>query len=1078
MSLIALTNPFRSNSVYMRLRLFVFIFCCSTACFASPAIYTGTKATGMETYAALELQRYIYQLTGQLLPVNPKSNSPVQEGFVIGTPNSNPVVKGVYNFSIHEGCGEEGYYLKKKNNTLYIVGETAKGCLYGVYGLLEDYYQVGFYMGGDVLPPKTAFQLPDVQELKKPTVKIRGFLPWTNFPQSATVYSWADWKFIIDQAAKMRFNFIHIHNYNGQEGHNEMFHNFTLNGITSRVWMPTAKTGHKWNCPGFDVKEYRFGAAELFDDYDFGSDCALHHETLSNEMVFRKGVSLFKRVIDYAHSRGIKTGLGLDIDLIPPDYKTTADDPKVIEARMKQVKEDYPDLDYLILFVSELINNSPEKLALWKRTFTGMYGYMKQYAPFTKIAVAGWGLSKEIAAGLPADVIAAPISHYSDAFEDGSIYENREYWGCPWMERDFSSSQYYYPYNMHLSNTIKAWKARAKNMTGLYTLTWRLTDAIDPKLSFIAKAPWDDKEKYNSSYDVYYEYAVKKYGIAAAPLLTQIINENEPLSSHDAECQPTGQFTGKPPEQSGYLLNMLQFGFKSSGQTQFFVGSRYTSISKAAIEKRTDADSCIAWVEDSAYVHFAAISFTNETDSLIFYTATANPFAHVEVHLDSLKGRRIAFSKVPETGGWHNWLSFTTAMQQVTGVHDVYILFRGIGNSAAETKKALQQLSLIDSLLAHTTSSIHYQNIQQLKARIEAAHQHTQLNLFFPSVQKASELPYVFEKWANNFTSRITDISSLGNIQSVQNRYVQERYIAKEKELLKKAEVKFPTNIVAKGTDEGAIISWNNNEPGCKGFRLYAGAVEIAGNIPATDSSITVAENGLQQFRLTAISATGVESEFSAAASCYLGKADTLGPQIIVVSPPATVKQGSSFSLKARLLDNRHYSLLKTTLIYRNAGEVNWKRLPMQYKTKGVFTSDILFEQPALIEYFLEANDGTNTSTFPAEKNKFLSILIEPLTAAAKKATLFTQVKDRKINWSLQKLPANSYYNIYRSKSKTASPSTATLVTYMPPESASFVANGFDFNGDPLKGTYYYIITIMDIDGVEKARSGVIAITY
>lgn len=35
----------------------------------------------------------------------------------------------------------------------------------------------------------------------------------------------------------------------------------------------------------------------LADDYDFGSDCALHGENLSNREVFRKGVSLFQRVI-------------------------------------------------------------------------------------------------------------------------------------------------------------------------------------------------------------------------------------------------------------------------------------------------------------------------------------------------------------------------------------------------------------------------------------------------------------------------------------------------------------------------------------------------------------------------------------------------------------------------------------------------------------------------------------------------------------------------------------------------------------------------------------------------------------
>jgi len=75
--------------------------------------------------------------------------------------------------------------------SVVIGGSDAIGCLYGVYGMLEDRYGVGFYLGGDVLPDKKApLVLPEVDERKAPAVQIRGILPWTNFPQSATVYSW------------------------------------------------------------------------------------------------------------------------------------------------------------------------------------------------------------------------------------------------------------------------------------------------------------------------------------------------------------------------------------------------------------------------------------------------------------------------------------------------------------------------------------------------------------------------------------------------------------------------------------------------------------------------------------------------------------------------------------------------------------------------------------------------------------------------------------------------------------------------------------------------------------------------
>ena len=186
----------------------------------------------------------------------------------------------------------------------------------------------------------------------------------------------------------------------------------------------------------------------------------------------------------------MKIGLGLDIDLLPPELKEKkikADDPQLVAARVGQIITDYPDLDYLLCFQSESIFADKARYKVWHNVFDGFYQAIKQRAPQIRVAVAGWGISAEDVASLPPDVICAPISKYSAGCENGAIYGNREYWGCPWLERDGGSSEYYYPYNLHLSETIQAWQSRAPNMKGFYCLTWRLTDAIDPKMSYIAK---------------------------------------------------------------------------------------------------------------------------------------------------------------------------------------------------------------------------------------------------------------------------------------------------------------------------------------------------------------------------------------------------------------------------------------------------------------------------------------------------------------------------------------------------------------------------------------------------------------
>ena len=155
-------------------------------------------------------------------------------------------------------------------------------------------------------------------------------------------------------------------------------------------------------------------------------------------------------------------------------------------------------------------------------------------------------------------MICAPISAYSDKCANGKDYGNREYWGCPWLERDFDSSEHYYPYNMHLSNTVDAWLSRSANTKGFYCLTWRLTDAIDPKMSFIAKAPWDAAGKYKSAEAVYRDYAARNYGAAAADAVTAIINQNEPYTVNSGECEGTKPFAESVPGET-WFFNLRWF---------------------------------------------------------------------------------------------------------------------------------------------------------------------------------------------------------------------------------------------------------------------------------------------------------------------------------------------------------------------------------------------------------------------------------------------------------------------------------------------------------------------------------------
>jgi len=782
--MLILLNSCRMKNITLLLALSFFTSIFSYA--QSGSIVLSPGSTSLVHYAALELQRYLFLVTGEKLEVVTTTGKIKSGSFLLGQRSTDPQIEKL----INDNPGPQGYTLRKVDGNIVIAGSDSEGVLYGVYGLLEDHYGVGFYLGGDVLPETKQPLIPEtLNETKTPAVAIRGFLPWTNFPQSATSWSWEDWKFIIDQMAKMRLNFLHIHNYNGEAGHNEMFHNFSVNGIMPRVWMATAKSGHGWGCPGWDVNEYRFGATDLFGDYDFGADCALHNETLTNEQVFSKGVSLFQKVIGYAHQRGVKIGLGLDIDLIMPDYKTESDDPKVIAAQVDQVVTNYPDLDYLLCFQSENIASKIELWEKWRRVFDGMYQGMKARSPKTCIAVAGWGINPKNTATLPADVICAPISAYSDGCETGAIYGDREYWGCPWLERDFNSSEYYYPYNMNLSNTIKAWQNRAPNMKGFYCLTWRLTDAIDPKMSFMSRAAWNDMGKTTSK-DVYHDYAIKNYGASAADDIAAIINQNEPFASGFGECQETPAF--KLVGTDGYLLNIKTFTL-NGWEVDAVKSAQRNGTENAPC---SEGGECVGFIKKGNWLQYNGLDFGRKTDRITMRVASATNGGIIEFRLDSPEDSVIGTCTVNDTQGWQSWINITANINPTVGVHALVFKFleKSPVSDLPEFEKAKAQLEIIDKCIL-TATQAQGERLMNLRCRIAAEKDHIEMNNQFNDM-RWTELPDVMQSWARNFTHRVTDISSLGNVMSSQNRFVQLNYLPREKEVRKPVTINAPLHPV------------------------------------------------------------------------------------------------------------------------------------------------------------------------------------------------------------------------------------------------------------------------------------------
>jgi hypothetical protein len=1072
-----------------RLFRLVFVWCLPLVSHAEPiTILQSSQPGAMSAYAAKELSRYVFALSGNLPTIT--TGKITTSGYILGRRGTHPLIDEL----LTQPIGPQGYALKKiklnDQDIILIAANDETGVLYGVYGLLEEHYGIQFNFDGDVLPPaaSTIALFPDIDETKTPLVAIRGFLPWTNFPQSATSYSWDDWKYILDQMARMRLNFLQIHNYNGEEGHNEQFHNFEVDGQMSRVWMATARSGHAWGSyPGWDVNKYLFGSAALFDDYDFGADCALHNEKLDNKQVFRKGVNEFQRVIAYAHKRGIKIGLGLDINLIPDSYHREPDDPKVIAARVKQVETDYPELDYLLCFQSEsLTYNTPEAEKMrqrWRGIFDAFYVGLKKTMPQTRLAVAGWGLRKEDAATLPKDVICAPISEYTDACEDGHIYKDHEYWGCPWMERDIFSSVYYYPYNMHLSNTVKAWQQRAPNMTGFYTLTWRITDAIKPKLWFIARAPWDTKNELSSGEVVYRKFAEQQYGPKAADLVTPIINQNEPFATDWSECRWTPPFDLGPQNRRGqYKINLQSLNLTDGNGGELVKQTvSYTDQHQSRIAPGPDGKVMMANMVNGSWLVYNNIKFDSAWKVLKLIVASGSEGGQIELHLDAPNGPLIGKGEVPNTFGLDQWKEIAIRVEPQTGTHVLYLVIHEepfvLAN--AQLTKANDQLEIIEQAIHEAETAGQKYRLGLLKSRIAAARDHIMLNMY--AGNRSYDINELAFSWVNNFNSRVTDISALGNVVSMQNRFIQKNYPELASKQLNTYQALPPGNLSVKGTRPGVKLSWKTDHDGYKGFAVYRDGKRInEAWLPSSTREFEDTINGQHRYELRSLY-WGNDAEMpSIIIPCYAGEADKKGPQIVVISPPTSVVAGQSVAIKARLLDNRVDELLMATLFYRKQGETSWTKLPMTRKVKAVFTAALPAAAISIegIQYYISATDGDNISVFPADAPLQSLSLVQEQSIHPSVLSVPKLIPNRQsIQW--QAVQGANYYQIYRSQRNNFIPAPDNLLTYLAADATlTFTDNGMDLLGQPLKGTWYYRVTALDKNGYESKPSLVEAINY
>lgn len=139
-------------------------------------IVVSHKANSTETFAAKELQRYIYSASGIEIPIvgdDDKSISGYGIYVMLRKYAPNSIALNDY------ALGEEGFAIKTLGNDLYLLGARNRSVLYAVYRFLQNYLGVRYYCYDDERIPKLdTLILNEIDKVEKPAFPYRGLKGW------------------------------------------------------------------------------------------------------------------------------------------------------------------------------------------------------------------------------------------------------------------------------------------------------------------------------------------------------------------------------------------------------------------------------------------------------------------------------------------------------------------------------------------------------------------------------------------------------------------------------------------------------------------------------------------------------------------------------------------------------------------------------------------------------------------------------------------------------------------------------------------------------------------------------------
>jgi len=399
-------------------------------------------------------------------------SDPVQAVLGEGTP---PASSLVFILAVKKDLSKhpEAYQISNesqggKASHVRLAGATPQAVPYAVFDFLER--QGAFFgLDGEVYPlePARALNLPPAGQnwQAQPRFGARGLVPWPDFLNCVTIYNREDWRAYLEAMVRMRFNTLGVHVYSGENQWAESFLSFEYAGAGHLAYTDTTAT-NRWGYLPERTSRFGMGSADFFAEEVFGSDATTKARSCWEDSELAQ--KLWGEAFQYAKQLGIHTGVGFEPYQIPDEiYRATppeahyaSADPKIpgpridpesvaakdiLEARLAQLLEAYPTVDYVWLWEDEGMSWASQKqdVPLSVAPFKQAYDFLKRYAPRKRLVISGWGgVVRHFAyfhKALPEDIIFSSLNDnlgWDPVSEEYGKLGSRERWPIPWLEDD------------------------------------------------------------------------------------------------------------------------------------------------------------------------------------------------------------------------------------------------------------------------------------------------------------------------------------------------------------------------------------------------------------------------------------------------------------------------------------------------------------------------------------------------------------------------------------------------------------------------------------------------------------------